>query len=382
MPRRPINPELLVVELAQFGPAVRWLRTRDVSPGTLAALFDTTPGNIAVLAHRAQAAVHVARRSLDLPPIDLGAALGQELSFEESEPVRTRAEAKDLDALRDSMERVVGENANHYRFLHGARELGRLRPYLGRPREARRMELVARLHGHKAWFFTHAGWSQSSILEAQQSHMLAVQLYRQSHSPAYLQLIADAALVASNSYLIRSDPARSRRCLDVASQAHAAMGTQPNQEYYRQLAVVAFEEGQDKDARHHFARAREAALRHGQEEGEAGLLMASARQANLLAPVDWDKAQEVLQVCSRRFPPGTLEFSINVNWTAACGLCTDSPHAQGLAAELIEQHSHLARRFGHQSTVASLLQIAPGLPPSIRADFVRFALYQNAFHNR
>ncbi len=381
MPRRKLDSDRLFdPNLAQLGPAIRWLRDHGLSCAVLASLFRTTVGHISVLAHRAQPA---AQRATPLPQFGttrLDDCLTRDPTFEELEPLRERPEALDPDLIAENMARIASTNAAQYRFLQGVRELRKLRPYLGRPRAIHRMQLHAQLHRQAAWFFTHSGWSKSSIEEASTVFELAADLYRRTHSQDYLRLIADAALIASNAYLICYNSQRARHCLHLARQATETCEERLGPEYYRQLATANFQDNDDGAARTYFKIAGQVMQERGFADA-AEVFMASTRQESLLVPVNWDAAQEMLTPVKQYFPPGSIELAIAVNWTAACGFSTDSPSANRQAQELLEKSQNLSH-FGHQATVATLLRCVPDLPQDLRREFVRFALYQNACRDR
>jgi hypothetical protein len=114
------------------------------------------------------------------------------------------------------------------------------------------------------------------------------------------------------------------------------------------------------------------------------LLMTGTRHINLIAPINWDGALEMLSAAEKVFGKDSLEYSMNVHWTAACGLATDSRTAHHRAFEIMKKNIPTAQRFGHQATIATLLSITPDLRLSDadRYEWVRHALYENAFRNR
>jgi hypothetical protein len=388
MPRSSIRPEQpFVLTLPQYGPAMAWLAKHDVSPSYIAGLFRIDRNHVSVLIHRANLR---ARRNdrpprIESPPFQ--AILAQPLSVEEEYPVRIRREALKPDEIRARIEEIVDRNRHAYTFLQGVAKLNALRPYLADPKNEELLRLLARLHCHKAWFFTHAGWSRSSIAAATAAYRCAGKLFRRTKGTSgydELQIIADAALIASNSHLNRFEPEEARRALRVTVAACQSQSQCPNEEYYRQLAVTYLQEPNDKDedARRSFNQAFAVMREYGRNDDDVSVLLSTRRQANLLKPVNWDDkdgALEVFESVSRRFPEHSNEFNIAVSWTAACGFSTDSASANLKAQELIESRSVHASRFGHRATVVSLLRLAPRLPQTLRSDFVRFAVHQNAF---
>ena len=110
-------------------------------------------------------------------------------------------------------------------------------------------------------------------------------------------------------------------------------------------------------------------------------MMSGDRHMHLLDPVNLDGAHDVLQASKRIFGTESLEHCICTHWTAACAISVDSPAANREAVELLAANHPLAGRFGHQATIAKLLSLTPalGLYSRLRAAWVRFALYENAF---
>jgi hypothetical protein len=382
MARSRIQEQPFVLTLPQFAPAMVWLDSHDVPRSVIAGLFDTTARHVSVLIHRAK----LRARQNDAPPqfesVSFQAVLNLPLT---KEPVRIRREALKPDEIRARMENIVRRNSQAYTFLQGAAELDKLRPYLGDPKNEPLLRLLAQLQCHMAWFFTHAGWSRSSIEAANEAYLSAVELYRRTRARDDLQIIADAALIASNSHLNRFEPVEAERALGLAAAAREAQSAYLNQEYYRQLAVTYLQVASDADARRVFDKASTVMREHGHGENDVSVLLSTRRQANLLSPVNWDGeggALETLDSVSRHFPKHSNEFNIAVSWTMACGFSIDSPPANRKAEELIQHAYRYAWRFGHRATVVSLLRLVPQIPQPLRADFVRFAVHQNAFGER
>jgi hypothetical protein len=113
-------------------------------------------------------------------------------------------------------------------------------------------------------------------------------------------------------------------------------------------------------------------------------LIMSAKGANLLGSLNWDGATEVLATARQSFGPESLEASMALHWTAACGVSTDSASTIQQAVDLISAAPAPAAHFGHQLTVRQLLTITPelGLYAGLRRAWVRRTLYENAFRNR
>jgi hypothetical protein len=382
MPRSSIHPEQpFILALPQYGPAMVWLSGHGVHPFYIGDLFGIDSNHARVLIHRS---IRRKRRttSQQIESLPFQSAIDWPLTHHERGPARIRPEALNPDDIRARMEEIVARNSREYAFLQGVAELNVLRQYLGDPRNEALLRLLAKLECHRAWFFTHAGLSRSSIEAANRAYLSAVELYRRTRGHDELQVIADAALIASNSHLNRFEPAEARRALGLAAAARERLSEHPNEEYYRQRAVTCLQVGADENARRDFTQALTVLNQQGHNENDASVLLSTQRQANLLPPVNWDGKRGALQVfesASRRFPKHSNEFNIAASWAAACGFSTDSPSANLMAQELIESISPDSARFGHRATVVSLLRLAPRLPQAVRRSFVRFAVHQNAF---
>ena len=153
-------------------------------------------------------------------------------------------------------------------------------------------------------------------------------------------------------------------------------------EYYRLNATVALQKEAGDEARRFLSEA-EKLLRDETPTDRAGILLWK-RQVNVLGRPNWDGtdgAEEVLAAVEKRFPPGTIEFSNALNWDVAAALCTDSSDALKRAEELLDKDFRYVIGFGHQASIATLLRIASVLPVRIRPEFVRTALYANAFRD-
>ena len=82
------------------------------------------------------------------------------------------------------------------------------------------------------------------------------------------------------------------------------------------------------------------------------------------------------------FPPGHIQVAMNLNWTAAAGLATDSSAVQSRALDLLETHASAVEGYGHQATIHRLLKVTPDLRPGLRPFWARRVLYANAFRDR
>jgi hypothetical protein len=383
MARSRIQPEQpFVLTLPQFAPAMVWLDSHDVPRSVIASLFGITAPHVSVLVHRAKLRARQSGAPPRIESVSFQTVLNLPLA---KKSVRIRREALNPDEIRARMQDIVKRNSQAYTFLQGASELDKLRPYLGDPKNETLLRVLAQLQCHKAWFFTHAGWSRSSIEAANEAYLSAVELYRRTRAHDDSQIIADAALIASNSHLNRFEPVEAQGALRLVAAAREAQSAYLNEEYYRQLAVAKLQLASDAEARRAFDKAFTVMRERGHGDNDVSVLLSTRRQTNLLSPVNWDGkggALETLDSVRRKFPERSNEFNIAVSWAAACGFSIDSPAANHKAEEFIEHDSRYVWRFGHRATVVSLLRLVPQIPQALRAGFVRFAVHQNAFGER
>ena len=198
--------------------------------------------------------------------------------------------------------------------------------------------------------------------------------------------IARSARLLSQAHLLRNEPERALPYLWIHKGAAESAGVSVSPEFYHQLAGTAFQfADSDSDifARKMYAEAMLAMA----DAADAGIPIRNheivdigARQRNLL-DANWEAAQELHDFMMRSLPPNDIHRSISVNWTVACAYQTDSHAIQQQAHQLLLDHRSDSEGFGHQVTVARLLEITPTLNPQLRAAYSRMALYQNALRN-
>jgi hypothetical protein len=108
------------------------------------------------------------------------------------------------------------------------------------------------------------------------------------------------------------------------------------------------------------------------------------RHLSLLQRVDWDEAVSDLDCTERRMGRHSLEYSVQLNWTAAAGIASDDAVLNRRALEMAGQAPvELFASLGHQATVSHLLRLTGllNLPPSSRTPWMRFLMYENAFRD-
>lgn len=287
--------EIPPLRLSGFAPAIASLLALGLPAKRLAELFGTNPGYIHVLAHRGRlkrsnrpaAALQKAftnsapASATDDDVIEAKRAL--KIRAEEDGVELTRLKAAKLAWLESRMEEVASSGRNTYRFLQAATALQALKPYIGYPSESNRLRLAAKLHQHLAWFYSHSGFTSSSIAEATFSIHLYEIVFHNTGDKDALRELGGSCLIRSNSGLIQSQPEASLASLNLAQQATLAADVHLNSEYHRQTGVALFQARQDVMAKTMFERAMEASPEGDAKNGTMTLKMASARFLNLIS---------------------------------------------------------------------------------------------------
>ncbi len=380
----------LELRLSQFGPALEWLMKRGVSADRLSSLFATTAENIRVIVFRARHAEALEARvqvALDTQPTAaLAARLGIRPQFDEV--VTTRVSDRKIEWLSAEIDNTFHRYAGAYEFDLGVTALRQLIAQIGYAGNARRIALLAQLHQHMAWLLVHGGRCSSASNEAAISRDLWRVAYHGSVSKhdarEYASGFVQAALIGSNAFLMMRRPDDALGILDTAEHAAESIAAPIGSEMHRQRGVALFQAGDNERAASEFERAAATMERLGEAQTPAQVLMTGARHTNLVRDHDWDRAQKLIAISSASFGEQSLEFSMALHWSCACGLLIDSPAATRQAIELLAAAPPPPSQFGHQATIRKLLAITRdlGFDHRLRAMWVRRALYENAARTR
>ena len=379
--------------------AIAWLRDHGVAAKRIGNLFEVTELHARQLAFRGRRTERKLKipTFLEDPFIDPVHSLGPV-----SDPLRSRLHIRTqmeswgiapslpgprLTDLEERIEQVGTSFWSGVRHGLGISRFGPLLIEIGRPSHFRRIRLLARLRQMIAETYAHAGYSSSAIEQGLTAMLLSRAAYQDSVDPIDLEQFAKTALIVSQAHLLRHEPEQAKLILDLHKGARERIHAPLGGEYFRQQGAIAFQLGPDLDekARGYFKRAARtlaATVEHGLQKQLYEVMNIGQRQMNLLGSVNWEASQELLAFMLNTLPSGEIQISMNVNWTAACGLSTDSPSANLSAMEFLGRHSEASVGFGHQATVAWLLRLTPDLPKEIRPLWVRRALYENTFRDR
>lgn len=373
-------------KLSQFGPALTWLLSKEVSSSRLASLFQTTPENIRVIAfrNRQRTSELTAEVSMlgDPPGRELAAALGVRPVPDEVVP--TPAGNRKLDRLTSEIDSIADRHTGQYAYFDAVRALRRIVPLVGYPADARRIALLARLRQHVAWFLVHSGQCSSAALEARAARDLWRIAYHESPRREYADRFIQCALIGSHALLLTCRPQDAWQTLDVARGAAESIGAPIGSDHFRQRGVALFQLREDERAAVQFRQSAEAMERMGEARIPAQIVLTGSRHIHLLGRVNWEGALGVFKTAGDAFGKESLEASMALHWAAACGLSTDSASVMQRAYDLITAQPMPVAQFGHQLTIRRLLAVTPelGLDDRLRRAWMRRALYENAFRTR
>lgn len=370
------------VPVAQLAPALAWLRDRaGVSIGSLSAAFGITPNHVRQLLYRQRHGQTDRQQEFNADPV-------RQLGIRNEEYAGLSAKARDrrLSELMEEVARIRTTYQSSSQFLVAASHLKDLQQFRGYPSDPQWHRFMGRAYHERAWFLVHAGHTRSAIAAAWQAFhawRLARKVARTvSQAKSDLQNMADAALVVSHAHLLRHEPERALRGLRLVESVYDAGRLPFACDAYRQRGVAFLQLRQDDLARVNFGHAALVMARREEVTAEVESRYAGPRHTYLLARQPDEAFQLVADVAIGQLSP--LHQSVASHWAVASALSTDSTTAHDEALTLLERNASLARAFGHQQTIALLLErtLALALPGPVRADWVRVALYQNAFRSR
>jgi hypothetical protein len=377
-------------ELSRLGSIIQWLRSRDVPVSLLSDLFQVTSNHIRVLDHRGSGSGRIAHRRhalVNLVFAPLTAKVRKRLGLRPyiDREVLTDLQISKFDQIEEALEARTSRFANSF-SLKGAESLRELTSLLGFPAKLESVRLLARIHQQMGWFATHNGFTTSALRELVRASLLWRIAHQETVDSYDLKGLHQALRFAAHACTLSGDSWQASRLLNYAREAAEKAGVCLGSDFYRLRGVVQFQQGIDCDrqALQNFTTAMHVMEKLGEAASSIEVDMVGARQSFLLESGSWDRAQELMYQAREFYGPSSLQASMIVHWTAACGLATDSPSVTTKALEILEANRSTARKFGHQATVSRLLSIAPhlGLQNKGRLAFVRMALYQNAFCNQ
>jgi hypothetical protein len=357
-----------------LGPEIELLRSFDVPASRIAFLLGDTHDNIRQISKRSQFRTP---DTITLPALPTREQI-EELALYGRKHKRIVEQEQQVEVTFDLY-------ASQYQFAEGAEALKSFLPALSAPSHPRKLRLKAGIHHHVAWFSIHQGKCRSALEHGQYAMWLSHQAYKASWDRLDLDRYADTALIVSMAAHLSAEGSEkgethSLTILWLGKEAAEAAGNPRGSEHYRQRGSALWNLGYEEEARKSFFTAMQKAQEKDEARDENHVKMIGGRFLNLLGKSpDWEGAQELLQEVRHTFGPNSLEYAININYTAAAGLLTIDPHISKDAADLLINNSHIIEPFGRQDTVRKLLSITQELDlnPFQRKRWIKQALRSN-----
>lgn len=370
---------------------IKWLRGHGLTPSQVSDVLSVTPNLVNVTLHRSRE-----DRSQKLIPL-LMSLDNRAVSFELNSKTFTRLD-REIPSLQSprrirKLEQEINDYNRHFwkgvPYLRGTSELGRFLQRLSRPASDNisSLRLVAQIYYLECETHLHAGYAASALHFGLGAYGYSEYIYRQTRNSTDLKRLAKTALLISNSCISRRDIARAGRWLTIARQAFAASSSKylkhPDPEYLRQLASTQRHTGTISEARKNLTLAAQVLPDYEPDTTTAAVKDMGDRVLHVIADTpEWDESRALMHVALQSWPVYDSHRASNVNWTAACGLLTDSPDAQREALQFLETYRHVSDGFGLQSSTRYLLSLTPRVPDQLRHDWVLFALSYNAYRNK
>ena len=376
-----------------------WLRDRSVSAHEVGEIFGITEGNVrqTIWRYAPSRKITVIPPFLSEPLANPGriyepvpALLRRMLGVREHEDsvILDREGKRRLSDIEDRVEELGCQFWSGVRYAAGLRRFTELLPQVGYSAHHRRIRLLARIRQIICETHLHSGRAASAINEGLASiHLYRIafqQLERQSAWKTDLEGLGRTARLVAQAYLLRREPDMARHYLDIHQQASEGAGLPPRPEYFHQLATAAFQIGEDDSVPDNLATAANR-LRDIKDDGKPRAeheIRDIGQRALYLVRGDWYGSAELLDYALKHYPADDIHISLNVAWTAACGLSKDDSQIANQAIGLLDRYRESAAGYGRQVSMFRLLKLTPRLPKVLRRDWVRHSLYANAFADK
>jgi tetratricopeptide (TPR) repeat protein len=353
------KPEDVPAEIAarNLGPEIELLKSFGIPGARIAFLVGDTHDNIRQIGRRAQ----------QLSPLEITVAgLRKKDSRFEELPLYGQKHRR-LEEQEWEVEMIFQKYASLYQFSAGAEILGAYLRKLSAPTHPKKIRLLARIHHHLAWFSIQQGKCRSALKHGEYSLWLSRELYKESWDKIDLNRYVETALIVSMAAHLSAEgmdksETDSLVMLWLAKEAAEAAGNPRGSEHFRQRGSALWNLGEYDEARKAFLEAMERAREKNEARDENHVKMIGERFLHLLGKSpDWEGAQELLQKVKQTFGRNSLEYAININYTAAAGLLTHDPIISKKAVDLLQSSIGIVAPFGRQATVTKLLSITPDL---------------------
>jgi tetratricopeptide (TPR) repeat protein len=358
-----------------LGPEIELLRSFEVPASRIATILKETAANVRKISERAQFPNRI-QIEVPAPPV-------RKAQIEEF--LLYGKKHKAVEQLEWEVEELFSRYVATYQFSEGARVLENLLQQVSAPTNPLRIRLRARIHHHIAWLAIQQGKAKSALAHGQFAMELSRGAYQISWDRVDLNRYVETALIVSMAAHLSAEgqnrsEMHSLAILGLAKEAARAAGNPRGSEHLRQRGSALFYLGYDDQARRCFLKAMQRAQDKNEARDETHVQMIGKRFLNLLGKTpDWDGAQELLSKIEQTFGKNSLEYAINVNYTAAAGLLAQDSTIEQNALTLLSANATLIDPFGRQATVAKLLSITPefGLSPAHKSRWIKQALRAN-----
>lgn len=226
-----------------------------------------------------------------------------------------------LETTAAELARTIAAHKASHEYLAAAQSLATLRERIGYPRQSGFLWLIARLHAERCWFFCHSGFGVSALRAAALAVPLLNYLYVESGNKGALQEMRGCYLAASNASLLRRRPHTARLLLEKAKQVSDRLNEPPGWEWVRQQGTASFQLDETDIAERLYRRTAELSC----DFDPATTGFPGRRHLLLLDPSGWEEMRNTLQETGMRAGTGSLEFSVQLHWTAAAAISAGGP---------------------------------------------------------
>jgi len=362
------------VKISRLPEVVDWLVRGGISLRRIADVTDTTHANArAILSRHRRSRRHgVTRRPAE-----------QSVEQSRSRPARRMSDVRRADhceSLQAALRRVVRSAWCGHDFHWGIQELTLLGQYLGYYSQPELVHIAAERQFHLSAFNVHLGRTESAARHAHHAQSQYRRLIDKGDRLRGLRGISAAKELIAHALLLEHRPFAALEALVEVESLSRQHGLTLGAEFHRKRGVALLQISRperDREAARMFRAATEAP--HSVDT-PLERRMSGERHQNLLNQ-SFDDSAELLRDAVAHYGEGSLQHSMCLHWSAAIALATDSDDLNQYALDSLANARSVVSQFGHQATIHFLLSRTHGfgVPQRFRKEWVRLALYSNAF---
>lgn len=362
--------------------AIHWLREHGVPITTIAQAFEKSNNYVAV------ADLHEELRRER--GSDVVQALDTRVMTAKEDLIPMQITAMGLnrwhpDDFAEEVEQFAATFWSRVRFLNGSLIVGQLLRKTGKAASDNLplLRVAGRLYWLEAEIYVHVGYALSALTCGLEAYGFLSYIHKHSGSRLDVERIGRVALLISLAFSLRGDLIRAKKWVRVAGQAFERANKR-SAEYYRMLATLQFRLGADwRGVEKNFNLAEQALPEYNPNATEAAVRDIAERPLDVFGEKPkWEESEALFQYALGKWPSYDIHLAINLIWTAACGLLTDSVAAHRRAYDLLQQHRDLVAGFNRQATSYHLLMMTEQIPAQLRREWILFALWYNAYRNK